>query len=190
MHTIHFSEALAKRAGYFATAILAVLVLGGCAGQVSPSSPVQPDQVNVPAAGGAPGGQVVRDEHGCLTSAGDAWCEILQKCYRPGVEACELKDEHGCVTSSGSYWCDKQQKCYDSKTEFCDLTKNFCSDTQRKATSCGRLMTPVCAWMADDGKCQNSLCIVSFSSPCSACLNPAVKYYTPGFCPAQKLSEK
>ena len=159
MHTIHFSEALAKRAGYFATAILAVLVLGGCAGQVSPSSPVQPDQVNVPAAGGAPGGQVVRDEHGC-------------------------------VTSSGSYWCDKQQKCYDSKTEFCDLTKNFCSDTQRKATSCGRLMTPVCAWMADDGKCQNSLCIVSFSSPCSACLNPAVKYYTPGFCPAQKLSEK
>jgi hypothetical protein len=182
----------ARKYGFWGILFTATLFLSACAGQ--PSQPVIQLQtpVNVvPNTPPDPNAPIARDEHGCLTSAGDAWCEILQKCYRPGAEACETKDEHGCVTSSGSYWCDKQKKCYDPNIDFCDITKNFCPKNGGPSVgSCGRLMTPTCGWLTDNGKCANALCIRSYTNPCNACADPDIKYYTAGFCPSQKLNAK
>ncbi len=179
----------AKKTSYIVAGLLFVLILAGCTKQTAaPASEQAP--ISSPAQSvSSENAPIVRDANGCLTSVGDIWCDVLQKCYRPGVEPCELKDDHGCLTSDGLFWCEKQQKCYDPKIDFCDTTKIFCSDAQRKATSCGRFSSPICAWLVDDGKCQNALCIVSFSNVCSACMNPAVKYYTLGSCPAQKLQQ-
>jgi len=74
-----------------------------------------------------------RDAHGCITSAGETWCESSKKCIFPWVEKCvgaeqdlvELvrsggdRDAHGCITSAGETWCESSKKCIFPWVENC-----------------------------------------------------------------------
>lgn len=58
------------------------------------------------------------DIHGCVTSAGYAWCEATQKCQRTWEEDCasgykkpDERDAHGCITSTGFSWCETKKSC-------------------------------------------------------------------------------
>ena len=79
----------------FAALIAALLMLAGCAQQP----------------------QVVTDEHGCVTSSGESWCNYTQMCIgangtctAPVVVGGD-RDAHGCIPSAGYSWCDVKQKC-------------------------------------------------------------------------------
>ena len=61
-----------------------------------------------------------RDEHGCIPSAGESWCESTKKCIRPWNTPCPVetpampgsdRDEHGCIPSAGESWCESTKKC-------------------------------------------------------------------------------
>ena len=76
-----------------------------------------------------------RDEHGCIPSAGYAWCEEKQACIRPWMENCTSllvgndSDEHGCKASAGYIWCRETQKCIRPWMENCtiqDEARAFC----------------------------------------------------------------
>ena len=66
-----------------------------------------------------------RDSHGCIASAGYAWCEALQACIQPWETNCTApliggdKDVHGCYTAAGYSWCGAKQKCIRSWEENC-----------------------------------------------------------------------
>lgn len=87
----------------FAALFAALLLLAGCA---------QEPQETV-------------DEHGCATSSGQAWCDVLQKCIN-ATESCTApvqpgsdRDAHGCIPSAGYSWCEAKQKCLRSWEEPC-----------------------------------------------------------------------
>jgi len=71
----------------------------------------------------APAGEM--DEHGCVLSSGEAWCEYTQTCLPSGA-ACTAppkpgsdRDSHGCIPSAGYSWCEVKQKCFRSWEEPC-----------------------------------------------------------------------
>jgi len=61
--------------------------------------------------------EVVTDEHGCVTSSGEAWCDVLQVCQgenatcAPPVMPGSDRDSHGCIPSAGYTWCEAKQSC-------------------------------------------------------------------------------
>lgn len=87
----------------FAAFLAALLLLGGC---------TQEPQETV-------------DEHGCVTSSGQFWCEHTSSCLAAG-ESCAPpvmpgsdRDSHGCIPSAGYSWCEVKQKCLRSWEEPC-----------------------------------------------------------------------
>ena len=82
----------------FAAAIACAFALSACAAQSSApaNAPAPADtaaQVAPPMVGGD------RDAHGCIGSAGYAWCERTQHCERPW----ELAKAHGIANSAQAY---------------------------------------------------------------------------------------
>ena len=65
------------------------------------------------------------DEHGCVTSSGQSWCDTLQRCVGAGEECTPPvmpgsdRDEHGCIPSAGYSWCEPKQKCLRTWEEPC-----------------------------------------------------------------------
>lgn len=72
--------------------------LSACAAQsTAPANASAPIDVSAPAAPPMVGGD--RDAHGCIGSAGYAWCEQTQQCERPW----ELAKQKGFANSALSY---------------------------------------------------------------------------------------
>ena len=81
-----------------AATIACALALGGCAAQSSaPAASSSPAQPSAPAAPPMVGGD--RDAHGCIGSAGYAWCDTTRQCERPW----ELAKAHGFANSAQGY---------------------------------------------------------------------------------------
>ncbi|KVL38079.1 hypothetical protein WS98_12365 [Burkholderia territorii] len=89
-----------------AAMIACALALSACA--TEPASPLPPDVAgqNTRASQTAQAGQAApplvggdRDAHGCIGSAGYAWCERTQQCERPW----ELAKAHGFANSAQGY---------------------------------------------------------------------------------------
>lgn len=87
----------------FAALFAALLLLAGCSQQP----------------------ETVTDEHGCVTSSGEAWCGVLARCISP-AENCTAppapgsdRDAHGCIPSAGYSWCEAKQKCLRTWEEPC-----------------------------------------------------------------------
>ena len=69
-----------------------------------------------------------RDEHGCISSAGQSWCESTKECIRPWNTPCPVmmetptmmpgsdRDEHGCIPSAGETWCNSTQEFIQSES--------------------------------------------------------------------------
>ena len=69
-----------------------------------------------------------RDEHGCIPSAGESWCESTKKCIRSWNTPCPVdtpampgsdRDEHGCIPSAGETWCNSTEECIQESNTFC-----------------------------------------------------------------------
>ncbi|WP_164725505.1 hypothetical protein [Burkholderia cenocepacia] len=95
-------------AASFAAAIACAFALSACAAQSSP-----PTNASAPAGTAAqPAPPLVggdRDAHGCIGSAGYAWCERTQQCERPW----ELAKAQGFANSPQAY----EQFCANSGTK-------------------------------------------------------------------------
>jgi hypothetical protein len=111
-----------------------------------------------------PGGD--RDEHGCIPSAGYAWCEEKQKCLRIWEENCTSlivgndSDAHGCKASAGYSWCEEKQACIRPWEENCTpLLVGNDSDKHGCKASAGY------SWCAVTEKC-----IRQWEEPCKAIL--------------------
>jgi len=67
-----------------------------------------------------------------------------------------------------------------------NIVKNYCADSQRNLPAgCSRLTLNSCGHFYSN-KCDISLhpsCATSYSSPCWACNDPNVEYWTDGLCP-------
>ncbi|WP_322087863.1 hypothetical protein [Burkholderia sp. BCC1999] len=82
----------------FAAAIACAFALSACAAQSSaPANAPAPADTSAQAAPPMVGGD--RDAHGCIGSAGYAWCERTQQCERPW----ELAKAHGFANSAQVY---------------------------------------------------------------------------------------
>lgn len=82
----------------FAAAIACAFALSACAAQSSaPANAPAPADTAAQAAPPMVGGD--RDAHGCIASAGYAWCERTQQCERPW----ELAKAHGIANSAQAY---------------------------------------------------------------------------------------
>ncbi|WP_175822787.1 hypothetical protein [Burkholderia sp. BCC0419] len=85
-------------AALFAAAIACVFALSACAAQSSaPANTSAPADAAAQAAPPVVGGD--RDAHGCIGSAGYAWCERTQQCERPW----ELAKAQGFANSAQAY---------------------------------------------------------------------------------------
>ncbi|MCA8424453.1 hypothetical protein LGN30_14790 [Burkholderia seminalis] len=85
-------------AASLAAAIACAFALSACAAQSSaPASASAPAGPSAQAAPPTVGGD--RDAHGCIGSAGYAWCEHTQQCERPW----ELAKAHGFANSAPAY---------------------------------------------------------------------------------------
>ncbi|ABK09916.1 conserved hypothetical protein [Burkholderia cenocepacia HI2424] len=82
----------------FAAAIACAFALSACAAQSSaPAAASAPADNAAPVAPPLVGGD--RDAHGCIGSAGYAWCERTQQCERPW----ELAKARGVANSAQAY---------------------------------------------------------------------------------------
>jgi len=77
--------------------------------------------------------------HGCLASAGYAYCPLYARCYRPWEEICiQEGDSNGCKSSTGYHWCPTKQECLFivdliDETDVCPYCKQgqiWCDNTQ------------------------------------------------------------
>jgi hypothetical protein len=59
------------------------------------------------------------DTHGCISSAGYIWCEILNKCLRTWIEACEFPSN--CLT-----WNDGCNMCQLNNGEITLCSERYC----------------------------------------------------------------
>jgi len=59
------------------------------------------------------------DTHGCISSAGYIWCEILNKCVRTWIEACEYPSN--CLT-----WNDGCNMCQLNNGEITLCSERYC----------------------------------------------------------------
>ena len=85
-----------------------------------------------------------RDEHGCIGSAGYAWCEEKQECIRPWEENCTAKTENEnlnlktqCTNNDGK-WIEKANECEGLSKETCETlngTFNECASACRNNPS-------------------------------------------------------
>ena len=120
-----------KNNAILAFAMVAILVVSfGCAQQAVPAPSPSP----------MPGSD--RDSHGCISSAGYAWCADLNKCIRPWETNCTFesatedmmpgsdRDDHGCIASAGYSWCSAKQKCIRSWEENCTVAVSAKSDVR------------------------------------------------------------
>jgi len=110
---------------------------------------------------GMPGSD--KDSHGCIGSAGYAWCEVSQKCIKPWEENCTDaaatilggdKDEHGCIGSAGYTWCEETKKCIRPWEETCPETTQLANPASVKCEKDGGKLTIVDTQEGQIGICQ------------------------------------
>jgi len=64
-------------------------------------------------------------------------------------------------------------------------TKTYCTPESRNADFCTAIYQPVCGWNNPTKvQCIKYPCAETYTSPCNACKNDNVEYWTPGECPA------
>ena len=106
------------------------------------------------------------DAHGCMASAGYAWCEAAQKCILSLEENCTAapvivggdKDEHGCIASAGYIWCEAKQKCLRNWEEACSPSN---TSNATAVVDVNDLCSYLNGTIADMGACPNG----SFTAP-------------------------
>lgn len=63
--------------------------------------------------------------------------------------------------------------------------RNMCAPASRNAEACTAIYQPVCGWSDPERiQCIRYPCAQTYSNACTACLNEAVLYWTPGDCPS------
>jgi hypothetical protein len=62
--------------------------------------------------------------------------------------------------------------------------KTYCLPEQRDADGCAGIYQPVCGWFDSSMvRCLVPPCAATFPSPCFACMDPNVEFWTAGECP-------
>lgn len=80
--------------------------------------------------------------------------------------------------------CQKQQPVPVDPIPIDDNQQEFqCTQEQRQAEVCTDEYAPVCGWFNDQIRCITYPCAATYSSPCDACTDSKVAYYTNGECP-------
>ena len=145
---------------------ISTLLLLGC---VSSQNQALPSVPSPPAPPTLVGGD--KDAHGCIGSAGYAWCEKKGKCLRPWEENCTAapaliggdRDSHGCISSAGYVWCNVIQYCIRPWETNCSadaLTNSQMPGSGRDSHGC--IGSAGYSWCAEKEKC-----IRGWEEPCT-----------------------
>jgi len=101
------------------------------------------------------------DTHNCDLTAGQSWCEPLQKCIPSGYDCTtgtpppevikdQVLDVHGCDVTGGEHWCDTVQRCFTYGAE-CPTTPPASTKHELDAHNCDLTLEQF--WCESDQKC-------------------------------------
>jgi hypothetical protein len=97
-------------------------------------------------------------------------CKVIKFACIKGKEPFHDMNGCGCQDMEG----------YQDET---NMTKNLCTEKDKKAEVCTADFNPVCGWFSDEIKCTKYPCAQNYPNSCTACTDEKVSYWTEGECP-------